>query len=50
MEFSVEQIRETKKDMAALHVTDADINTKASEYIPQIIKVVEGLIKKGTHM
>lgn len=47
MEFSAEQIRETEKDMAALHVTDADINTKASEYIPQIIKVVEGLIKKG---
>lgn len=46
-EFSAEQIRETEKDMAALHVTDADINTKASEYIPQIIKVVEGLIKKG---
>lgn len=50
LEFSAEQIRETEKDMAALHVTDADINTKASEYIPQIIKVVEGLIKKGTHM
>ena len=47
LEFSAEQIRETEKDMAALHVTDADINTKASEYIPQIIKVVEGLIKKG---
>lgn len=46
LEFSAEQIRETEKDMAALHVTDADINTKASEYIPQIIKVVEGLIKK----
>ena len=47
LEFAAEQIRETEKDMAALHVTDADINTKASEYIPQIIKVVEGLIKKG---
>lgn len=47
LEFSAEQIRETEKDMAALRVTEADINTKASEYIPQIIKVVEGLIKKG---
>lgn len=47
LEFSREQILETEKDMAALHVTDADIKTKASEYIPQIIKFVEGLIEKG---
>ena len=47
MEFSGEQILETEKDMAALHVKNADIMTKASEYIPQIIKFVEGLIEKG---
>ena len=47
LEFSGEQILETEKDMEALHVTDADIKTKASEYIPQIIKFVENLIEKG---
>ncbi len=47
LEFSREQIIETERDMEALHVKEADITTKASEYIPQIIKFVEGLIKKG---
>ena len=47
LEFSQEQILETEKDMQALHVTEADIKTKASEYIPQIIKFVENLIEKG---
>lgn len=47
LEFSQEQILETEKDMKALHVTEADIKTKASEYIPQIIKFVEALIEKG---
>ena len=47
IEFSGEQILETEKDMKDLHVTDADIKTKASEYIPQIIKFVEILIEKG---
>ena len=47
LEFSHEQILETEKDMQALHVTEADIKTKASEYIPQIIKFVENLIEKG---
>lgn len=47
IEFSGEQILETEKDMEALHVTEADIKTKASEYIPQIIKFVENLIEKG---
>ena len=45
LEFSQEQILETEKDMQALHVTEADIKTKASEYIPQIIKFVENLIE-----
>ena len=47
IEFSGEQILETEKDMKDLHVTDADIKTKASEYIPQIIKFIEILIEKG---
>jgi cysteinyl-tRNA synthetase len=48
LEFSREQIAETEKDMADLHITDADIKTKASEYIEEIIKFVETLIEKGT--
>ena len=47
LEFSKEQILETEKDMKDLHVVDADIKTKASEYIDQIIKFVEKLIEKG---
>lgn len=46
IDFSKEQIIETEKDMSALHVTDADVKTKASEYIPQIIKFIEKLIEK----
>ena len=47
IEFSAEQILETEKDMADLHVKNADITTKASEYIEKIIKFVEGLIENG---
>ena len=47
IDFSKEQIEETEKDMAALHITDADEKTKASEYINQIIEFVQGLIDKG---
>jgi len=47
LEFSKEQIEENEKDMANLHITDADIKTKASEYIQKIIKFIEKLIKKG---
>lgn len=47
LEFSKMQIDETEKDMQELHVKNADIQTKASEYIPQIIKFIENLIKKG---
>ena len=47
LDFSREQIQETEIDMDALHVTDADIKTKASEYIPHIISFVEHLIEKG---
>ena len=47
LEFSKEQINENEKDMMELHITDADIKTKASEYINEIIKLVEGLIAKG---
>ena len=47
IEFSQEQINETEKDMSALHITDADEKTKASEFINQIIEFVQGLIDKG---
>ena len=47
IEFSREQIEETEKDMATLHVAPADIQTKASEYIDKIIDFVQKLIDKG---
>ena len=47
LEFSKEQIKETEIDMANLHVTDADIKTKASEYIDKIIEFIEKLIENG---
>ena len=48
LDFSKEQIAETEKDMANLHITDADVKTKASEYIDEIIKFIEKLIEKGS--
>ena len=47
LEFSKDQILETEEDMRSLHVKDADINTKASDYIEKIISFIEVLIKKG---
>lgn len=47
LEFSKEQIEETEKDMAGLHITETDVKTKASEYIDKIIEFVERLIEKG---
>ena len=47
LEFSREQIKETEIDMEGLHVTDADIKTKASEYIDKIIEFTSHLIEKG---
>ena len=47
LEFSREQIEETEKDMANLHITDADVKPKASENIENIIEFVQGLIDKG---
>ena len=47
LEFSREQIAETEKDMEDLHITQADKNTKASEYIDKIIEFIEKLINKG---
>lgn len=47
IQFSREQIEETEKDMAALHVTEADEKPKASEYIGKIIEFVQGLVEKG---
>lgn len=47
LEFSREQIDETEKDMANLHVAEADVKTKASEYIEKILKFIETLVEKG---
>ncbi|MCI8655271.1 MAG: cysteine--tRNA ligase [Clostridia bacterium] len=47
LEFSKQQIEENEKDMKNLHIADADIQTKASEYIGHIIEFVEELIEKG---
>lgn len=47
LDFSKEQILETEKDMDNLHITDADIKTKASEYIEEIINFINKLIEKG---
>lgn len=47
LDFSKEQIVEAEIDMKNLHVKDADIKPKASEYIDNIIKFVQGLINKG---
>ena len=47
LDFSREQIEETEKDMANLHVTDADVFAKASENIENIINFVQELINKG---
>ncbi|MBR6034259.1 MAG: cysteine--tRNA ligase [Clostridia bacterium] len=46
IEFSKEQIVEAEKDMHELHITEADVKTKASEYIEKIINFVEKLIEK----
>lgn len=47
LEFSKMQIEENEKDMENLHITDADIKPKASEYISKIIDFIEGLIERG---
>lgn len=47
LEFSKEQIVETEKDMANLHITDADVKPMASENIENIIQFVKGLIDNG---
>lgn len=47
LDFSKEQIREAEIDMKELHVKDADVKPKAYENIDNIIKFVQGLIKKG---
>jgi cysteinyl-tRNA synthetase len=47
LEFSKQQIEENEIDMRNLHVADADIQTKASEYIGHIKEFVKELIEKG---
>ena len=45
LELSQKQIEEAEKDMLNLHIKDADIKTKASEYIELIIKFIDTKIK-----
>lgn len=47
LSYSRKKIEEAEADLAALHVIDADIKPKASEYIDLIINFVSGLIHKG---
>jgi len=47
VDFAESQIVENEKDMANLHVADADIKPKASENIQNIINFVQGLIDNG---
>lgn len=47
LQLSKEQIEEAEKDMKALHIIDADVKTKASEYIEKIIDFIKILIEKG---
>ena len=47
VDFAKLQIEENEKDMANLHVADADIKPKASENIQNIINFVQGLIDNG---
>ena len=43
LEFSQEQIKETEIDMNGLHITEADVKTKASEYIENL-KTMESFL------
>ena len=40
-------IGEYRKDMAALGVADADVEPKATDHIPQMIRLIEQLLAKG---
>jgi len=46
-ELAERYINEYKTDMAALGVREATIEPKATEYMPEIIQLVAGLVKKG---
>lgn len=45
--YSQKKVDEAEEDLSALHVIDADIKPKASEYIERIIRFTDGLIQKG---
>lgn len=47
LDYSQKKIEEAEDDLSGLHVIDADIKPKASEYIGLIINFVSGLIQKG---
>jgi cysteinyl-tRNA synthetase len=46
-ELSEKYIAEYFKDMDRLNITRADVYPKATEEIPKIIELIEGLVKKG---
>ncbi len=46
-ELSQKYIKEFYEDMDALNILRADVEPKATEYIPEIIKIVSTLIEKG---
>jgi len=46
-ELAERYIEEYRKDMAALGILPADVEPKATDHIPQMIKLIERLVAKG---
>jgi len=46
-ELAERYIEEYRKDMAALSILPADVEPKATDHIPQMIKLIERLVAKG---
>ncbi|HET7875223.1 MAG TPA: cysteine--tRNA ligase [Methylomirabilota bacterium] len=46
-EISERYIAECRTDMAALGVLPGDVEPKATEHIPEMLALIEGLVKKG---
>ena len=46
-ELAERYIEEYRKDMAALAILPADVEPKATDHIPQMIKLIERLVAKG---
>lgn len=39
--------KEYLDDMASLNIRKVDVMTRVSEYLPEIVKMVEGIVKNG---